>query len=111
MESHGTSKDQALLNQSQREEIASHPDVKALFHTYETEKGHVILDHKTATKHIRAVLNEMKKKRYKGLYDSSFVSYCTCFFEFTFNVHFQCPESSNSEVVGETDNVVSWHAN
>ena len=46
-----------------------------LLQAYTLQEGFVALDRPVVMQHIRAVLNEMKKKRYKEVHDKSFVSY------------------------------------
>lgn len=72
-ESKGTSKEEAHQNQSLRQEIATRADVTALFNTYNLDEGFIVIDYMTATRHVRAVINEMKKDKEKS--DAFFVSY------------------------------------
>lgn len=71
-ESEGTTKQEALKNQLLRQEILSKKDVVQLLQTYSLPEGLVQLDARLVSQHIRAVLNEMKKKQ--GAHDTSFVS-------------------------------------
>ena len=81
-ESPGTSKDEAFCNQVLRREIMAKKDVVSLMDTYVLPEGHVALNMKLVAQHIRAVLNEMKKKKHKGAHDKCFVNFilktCTC---------------------------------
>ena len=58
----GTTKQEALMNRAQCQQIASKCDITALFQMCTLPEGFVNIDHTTATKHVRAILNEMKKK-------------------------------------------------
>ena len=69
--SSGDYKTRSFNDQAQCQQIASKCDITALFQMYTLPEGFVNIDHTTATKHVRAVLNEMKKKR--SQYDMSFV--------------------------------------
>ena len=60
----GTTADQAHDNLVLREKVATHPDVVSLFNTYRLEDGAVVkLDRNTASNHVKACLNEMKKSK------------------------------------------------
>ena len=59
---HGTSAEQAFENLLLREHIASHQDMEVYFHTYTLEEtARVRLDKNTASIHVKACINEMKK--------------------------------------------------
>ena len=55
-----TTKQEALMNKAECQQIASKSDITALFQMYTLPEGFVNIDHTTVTKHVRAVLNEMK---------------------------------------------------
>ena len=58
----GTTSEQALENQAIRTEIASHPDIVKLFHTYKREDGSTVeLEKNVAWNHVRHCLGEIKK--------------------------------------------------
>ena len=58
----GTSSQQALENQAIRTEIANHPDVVKLFHTYKLENSSTVeLERNLAWNHVRHCLGEIKK--------------------------------------------------
>ncbi len=69
IESAGTTKEEAVHNQTERQNIISKPDVVSLYHTYVFAEGMVGLNEATASNHVRHVLNELKKSRNKGLHD------------------------------------------
>ena len=58
----GTSAEQAFENMLLRERIASHQDVEVYFHTYTLEdRARVKLDKNTASNHVKACINKMKR--------------------------------------------------
>lgn len=57
-ETKGTTKAEADLNQTQREEIINEKDVTSMYHEYILEEGVVCLDRKVASTHVRSIINE-----------------------------------------------------
>ena len=60
----GTTKEDAILNMSLREEIVDSEEVKAFYRKYTLEDGSIVcLDSSMASEHVRQCINNLKRPR------------------------------------------------